>query len=110
MVRARSGSMGNEPTRDDGSAVTMTERRPRQYADGLLDAMIVVAEVSGPMKMADFNDATWTMLCSINERLAKKAADAFGETAPREMVECTNCGASVRFGSCCDECDTPTDH
>lgn len=26
------------------------------------------------------------------------------------MVECTTCGASVKFGSCCDECDTPTDH
>lgn len=56
----------------------MTDRaRPAQYADGLMDAMIVVAEVSGPMKMADFNEATWAMLCRINERLAAKAADAF---------------------------------
>lgn len=34
------------------------------------------------------------------------------DAAPRkgDMVECTTCGASVKFGSCCDECDTPTDH
>ncbi len=68
----------------------MTERPARRstYADGLLDAMIVVAEVSGPMKMADFNDATWQMLCGINQRLAAKVAKAFeaeagdGETSP----------------------------
>lgn len=56
----------------------MTKReRPQKYADGLLDAMVVVAEVVGPMKMDDFNEATWKMLCGIQERLAAKAADAF---------------------------------
>lgn len=51
--------------------------RKRQYADGLMDAMIVVAEVSGPVKMEEFNEATWKMLTQIQERLAVKAADAF---------------------------------
>jgi hypothetical protein len=38
---------------------------------------------------------------------------ALGETAPvknAEIVECSKCGAAVPFGSCCDECDEPTDH
>ncbi len=26
------------------------------------------------------------------------------------MVECQKCGAQVQFGSCCDQCDEPTDH
>lgn len=60
------------------------EHRTR-YADGLLDAMIVVAEVSGPIHLSDFNDVTWEMLCRIQERLAAKAAEAFrAEAVPPE--------------------------
>lgn len=56
----------------------MTKRaRAPQYADGLMDALVIVAEVSGPVKMTEFNDATWKMICGIQERLAAKAADAF---------------------------------
>lgn len=51
--------------------------RKKQYADGLMDAMMVVAEISGPIKMEEFNEATWKMLCQIQQRLAAKAADAF---------------------------------
>lgn len=51
--------------------------RPRNYADGLLDALATVAEVTGPMKLSDFNEKTWKMTCLIQERLAAKAADAF---------------------------------
>lgn len=58
--------------------------RPPQYADGLLDALTIVAEVSGPMAFSDFNEATWKMLCKINERLAAKAADAYGELENRK--------------------------
>lgn len=56
--------------------------RPPQYADGLLDALLIVAEVTEPMKMSDFNEATWKMLCAINAGIAGKAAQAFdGEAA-----------------------------
>lgn len=61
----------------------MTKRaRPPQYADGLLDALVIVAEVTGPMKMEDFNEATWKMLCAINAGIAGKAAMAFSGEEP----------------------------
>lgn len=41
---------------------------------------------------------------------ANKLDCRFQQKQPPEMVKCTKCGASVRFGSCCDECDEPTDH
>ena len=59
-------------------------KRPPQYADGLLEALRLVAEISGPLSFTDFSDATWKMLCTINERLAAKAADAFRAEANGE--------------------------
>lgn len=49
-------------------------RTPDTRLDGLLEAMKIVAEVTGPMQMSDFNEATWKMLCGINMRLAEAAA------------------------------------
>lgn len=59
-------------------------KRPPRYADGLLDALVIVAEVSAPLNMADFNETTWKMLCEIHKRLAGAAGDAFeAEAGPR---------------------------
>lgn len=52
-------------------------RRKKTYADGLLEALTLVAEISGPLSPTDFSPATWTMLCRIQETLAVRAADAF---------------------------------
>lgn len=40
------------------------------------------------------------------QRMAKDGCDV----RALEMVECNNCGATVAFGDCCNECDEPTDH
>ena len=44
--------------------------------DGLAEAMRLVAEITGPMKPADFNEKTWSMLCKINVELASAASSA----------------------------------
>lgn len=47
----------------------------RGKLDGLLSAMIVVAEVTGPMKIGDLTDQAWKAICEINSRLSRMAAD-----------------------------------
>lgn len=47
----------------------------RHHVQGILTAMATVAEVVGPIKMADMHEQTWKVVCEIAVRLAKLAAD-----------------------------------
>lgn len=53
----------------------------RKYADGLMDALVIVSEASGQLKLADFSEATWKMLCEIQMRLSGEAGKAFEDEA-----------------------------
>jgi hypothetical protein len=55
----------------------------RHRLNALIDAMQIVAEASGEMAVTDFNDATWKMLCEINEKLARAAAEEAEKLAQR---------------------------
>jgi hypothetical protein len=57
------------------------ESYARGRYDGLFQAIRLVAEITGPMKPADFSDTTWKMLCKINADLNYAAADAAGAVA-----------------------------
>lgn len=47
----------------------------RKYADGLLRALLIIAEEFGPIKTEDMNKATWKALNAANQRLSKEAAE-----------------------------------
>lgn len=50
-------------------------KKRKTYLDGLLDAMIAIAEVTGPIKLSDMQPQTWQVLTEFNIRLTKMAAD-----------------------------------
>jgi hypothetical protein len=54
---------------------TMTTDEYKGYVSGVIEATLAVAEITGGMKLGDFNEQTWKMVCKINARLAGMAAD-----------------------------------
>lgn len=51
--------------------------------------------------------------CHITVGDLRRAVAALGNqqaTQSGDTVECQTCGASVKFGGCCEKCRTPTDH
>ncbi len=45
---------------------------------GLLDALKTVAEITGPIRMEDINQETWSIICAINIKLSGMAAEEAG--------------------------------
>lgn len=52
------------------------EAYERGKRDALLDCVREIARITGDMRMGDFNDSTWKMVCDINGLLLKWAAEA----------------------------------
>lgn len=48
--------------------------RDRGTLNGLLAALVAVAEITGPMPMDGMTNQTWQMICKISARLAELAA------------------------------------
>lgn len=53
--------------------------------------------------------AQWVETYSNDPNVVKQAHAAIKDTKP-DIVECAKCGAPVKYGSCCNECDEPSDH
>lgn len=47
--------------------------RDRGKLDGLLDALVAVGEITGPMPMDEVTDPMWELICQISARLAELA-------------------------------------
>lgn len=54
---------------------TMTANEWDGYVQGVMDAMIAVAKITGDMQVGDFNEKTWQMTCKIQATLAGMAAN-----------------------------------
>lgn len=50
-------------------------RKRPTYIDGVLAAQVALAEIVGPMKMADMDQPTWDLICKLNVRFCEMALD-----------------------------------